>query len=301
MTTKRAVVVGVNDYSVQGYNNLRFCVADAAAMYHMLVDAFSFAPQDIYYLTDGAATSTQIRQALRYCVTQSQPGDVICFYYSGHGARTPHPAVPTQMFETIIPFSGQHISDHEIYCLADSLNPSAVNFTIILDSCHSGGMHDESEIARRARSPQFSADLTQRLSQCRTLLPCGICLPPANRSVMDNNIRSVTARHAGVVVEEDSTRRLVQQAKSTLIAASSAAQVAMETEAVGHGLLTKSFLDLVNASNFSVDHNALIDSLTTSVAALMTKHFAGQQQTPQLRGQANRMGENFLEGWRDSR
>lgn len=301
MTTKRAVIVGVNDYSVQGYNSLRFCVADAAAMYHMLVDAFGFAPQDIFYLTDSAATSTRIRQALRYCVTQSQPGDVICFYYSGHGGRTPHPVVPTQMFETIIPFSGQHISDHEIYALADALEPSFANFTIILDSCHSGGMHDESEIARRARSPQFSADLLQRLGQCRTLLPCGICLPPANRSVLDNNIRSVTTRNAGVVVEEDSTRRLVQQAKSTLISASSAAQVAMETEAVGHGLLTKSFLDLVNASNFSVDHHGLIDSLTTSVAALMTQHFPGQQQTPQLRGQANRMEETFLDGWRDSR
>jgi hypothetical protein len=301
MTTKRAVIVGVNDYSVQGYNSLRFCVADAAAMYHMLVDAFGFAPQDIFYLTDGAATSTRIRHALRYCETQSEPGDVICFYYSGHGARVPHPVVPTQMFETIIPFSGQHISDHEIHSLADSLDPSVANFTIILDSCHSGGMHDESEIARRARSPQFSAELIQRLSQCRTLLPCGICLPPANRSVMDNNIRSVATRNTGVVVEEDNTRRLVQQAKSTLIAASSAAEVAMETEILGHGLLTKSFLDLVNASNFSVDHHHLIDSLTTSVAALMTRHFPGQRQTPQLRGQANRMEQNFLEGWRDSR
>jgi hypothetical protein len=111
----------------------------------------------------------------------------------------------------------------------------------------------------------------------------------------------VTTRNTGVVVEEDNTRRLVRQAKSTLIAASSAAQVAMETEAIGHGLLTKSFLDLVNASNFSIDHHGLIDSLTTSVAALMTRHFPGQQQTPQLRGQANRMEETFLDGWRDSR
>jgi hypothetical protein len=119
--------------------------------------------------------------------------------------------------------------------------------------------------------------------------------------VLDNNIRSVTTRNTGVVVEEDNTRRLVRQAKSTLIAASSAAEVAMETEILGHGLLTKSFLDLVNASNFSVDHHHLIDSLTTSVAALMTRHFPGQRQTPQLRGQANRMEQNFLEGWRDSR
>lgn len=299
--TKRAVVVGVNDYSVQGYNNLRYCVADAAAVYHMLRDAFLFEPQDMFYLTDANATSSRIRQALRYILTQSQPGDVACFYYSGHGGRSPHPADATQMFETIIPFSGQHISDHELFSAADALEQSVVNFTIILDSCHAGGMHEETERARRARSPRFSAELIARLALCRTLLPCGICLPPASRQVLAGNITSVNARNAGVVVEEDAARRLVQQAKSTLIAASTAAQTAQEHEALSHGLLTKAFLDLVNASNFGIEHHGLIDELTARVSAMMTQHFPGESQSPQLRGQQNRMTEDFLAGWNDSR
>ncbi len=299
--TKRAVIVGVNDYSVQGYNDLRFCIADAASIYHMLRDAFGFDPQDMFYLVDSAATSSRIRQALRYCLTQSQPGDVVCFYYSGHGGRTANPADATQMFETIIPYSGQHISDHEIYALADTLEQSVVNFTMILDSCHAGGMHDESERARRARSPQFSADLIRQLTQCRTLFPCGICLAPANRSSLTGNIRNVSARNSGVVVEEDSNRRLVQLAKSTLIAGSSAAETSQEHEAVGHGLLTKAFLEIVNSSNFTIEHHGLIDDLDRRVRALMNAHFPGESQTPQLRGQANRMEEDFLMGWRDCR
>jgi hypothetical protein len=299
--TKRAVIVGVNDYSVQGYNNLRYCVADAAAAYHLLRDAFLFEPQDMYYLTDANATSSRIRQTLRYVLTQSQPGDVVCFYYSGHGGRTPHPGDPSQMFETIIPFSGQHISDHELFLAADTLESSVANFTIILDSCHAGGMHDESEMARRARSPQFSPDLVARLAQCRTLVPCGICLPPGSRDVLAGNVVSATARNAGVVVEEDANRRLVQQAKSTMIAASTAAQTAMEHETISHGLLTKAFLDLVNASNFGIDHHKLIDELNTRVSAMMTKLFTGKSQTPQLRGQQNRMTEDFLQSWKDSR
>ena len=299
--TKRAVIVGVNDYSVQGYNDLQFCVPDAASIYHMLRDAFSFDPHDMFYLADSQATSSRIRQCLRYCLTQSQPGDVVCFYYAGHGARTANPGDPTQMFETIIPYSGQHISDHEIFSLADSLEQSVVNFTLILDSCHSGGMHDESERARRSRSPQFSADLVRQLAQCRTLFPCGICLPPANRSVLNGNIRNATARNTGVVVEEDTTRRLVQQSKSTLIAASSAAQTSQEHESVGHGFLTKSFIDLVNSSNFSIDHHDLIDNLARRVGTFMSSHFPGESQTPQLRGQANRMQAEFLTGWNDSR
>jgi hypothetical protein len=299
--TKRAVIVGVNDYSVQGYNNLRFCVADAASMYHLLRDAFGFDPQDMFYLTDARATSSRIRQALRYCVSQSQPGDVICFYYSGHGGRTPHPSNPAQMFETIIPYSGQHISDHELFSLADTLEHSVANFTMILDSCHSGGMHDEAERARRARSPAFSAELVQALTQCRTMVPCGICLPPAQRNALDGNIRRVTARNAGVVVDEDTSRRLVQNAKSTLIAASSAAQVAMEHETIGHGLLTKSFLDLIDTCPYTITYDTLITELTSKVNALMTTHFPGETQTPQLRGQANRMEDDFLNGWRDCR
>lgn len=299
--TKRAVIVGVNDYSVQGYNNLRYCVADAAAVYHMLRDAFGFNPQDMFYLVDAQATSSRIRQSLRYVLTQSQPGDVVCFYYSGHGARLPHPAQPTQMFETIIPYAGQHISDHEIFATADTLDQSVVNFTVVLDSCHAGGMHDESERAARARSPVFSPTLLQQLTQCRTLLPCGICLPPAQRQVLQGNVQGATAQHAGVVVVEDAARRLVQQAKSTLIAACSAAQTAQEHPAIGHGLLTQALLNTVNSSNFVIDHHNLLDALTMKVGALMTQHFAGEAQTPQLRGQLNRMEEDFLLGWRDCR
>lgn len=299
--TKRAVIVGVNDYSVQGANSLRYCVPDAAAFYHLLRDAFLFDPQNMFYLVDSNATSEQIRQTLRYVLAQSQPGDVVCFYYSGHGARRAHPGNPTQMYETIIPYSGQHISDHEIYLAAEALEPSWVNFTIILDSCHSGGMHNESERASRVRSPVFSQALIDQLTQCRSFFPCGICLPPSSRDALANNIQTVQARNAGVVVVEDVNRRLVRQSKSTLIAASSAAETAQEHPAIGHGLLTKGFLDMVNASNFQINHHNLIDDLTNRVSSLMAQHFPGESQTPQLRGQENRMQESFLEGWRDSR
>ncbi|MDH5346282.1 MAG: caspase family protein [Nitrospira sp.] len=299
--TKRAVIVGVNDYSVQGFNSLRFCIRDAESVYYLLRDAFLFDPKDMFYLVDASAASSVIRQALRYVLTISQPGDVVCFYYSGHGGRKPHPSNPSQMFETIIPYSGQFISDHEIFAAADSLQPSFVNFTVILDSCHSGGMHDESENAKLVRSPTFSPELLQQLMQCTTLFPCGICLPPQSRQILANNITRVSPRNTGVVVEEDTNRRLVKESKSTLIAASSAAETAQEHSAIGHGLLTKSFLDLVNASNFQIDHQSLIDELTKRVGALMTKHFPGKTQSPQLRGQENRMEESFLEGWHDSR
>lgn len=162
-------------------------------------------------------------------------------------------------------------------------------------------MHDESESAKLVRSPAFSPELQQQLMQCTTLFPCGICLPPRSRQVLTNNITRVSSQNTGVVVEEDTNRRLLKESKSTLIAASSAAETAQEHPAIKHGLLTKSLLDLVNASNFQIDHRSLIDELTTRVRAMMTQHFPGKTQSPQLRGQENRMEEGFLQGWRDSR
>lgn len=301
--TKRAVVVGVNDYSVQGANSLRYCVPDARAMYHMLIDAFGFEPSQVYCYTDATATSENIRRALRYVLVSGEPGDVACFYYSGHGARLPHPTRAGEFYETIIPYSGQWITDHEIFVAAESLQPSVVNFTVILDSCHSGGMHDESEKARSIRSPVFSAELIQQiLTTLRTLVPIGICIPPSAITALANNITNVRNGSGGPIdLDEDPNRILVQQAKSTLIAGCKADEFSMEQSTLRHGLLTQSFIDIVNASNFTIDHRTLIDRLIACVRAYMQRFFPGDTQTPQLRGQMNRMEEDFLLGWRDCR
>jgi hypothetical protein len=139
------------------------------------------------------------------------------------------------------------------------------------------------------------------LTQCKTFLPCGISVPIGDRLALLNNITQATQVAQGVVLQEAADRRLIKQAHSTLIAASSPAQTAQEHESVGHGLLTKAWLDLVNASNFMINHTDLIQELGKRVTALMATHFPGASQTPQLRGQMNRMEEDFLAGWRDSR
>ena len=61
--TKRAVIVGVDDYSIQGVGSLSMCVRDARAFYHLLVDAFLFEPANILTYLDLAADSTTILRA----------------------------------------------------------------------------------------------------------------------------------------------------------------------------------------------------------------------------------------------
>jgi hypothetical protein len=296
--TKRAVVVGINDYTTQfpdGSSNLAGCVNDAQSAYHLLVDAFGFDPSQTYYYEDAAASRTTILQALRYVVSVAEPGDVACFFYAGHGARLPSdPANPAtnKYYEAIVPASGDWITDWEINDIAAGLQPSTVNFTVILDSCNSGGFH-ESAPDSRTRTVDFSPSLVEAMvANMSTVIPCGVCLP-ADSTVMNNNVSLVKGNGNGVVCAVDDNKSLVPQSKSTVVAACRYDEVDIETG--GHGALTQGLLDIVNASNFSITYTDLIDELRTKVQS------HNLTQTPTLLGQENRVIEEFLAPWHDSR
>jgi hypothetical protein len=301
--TKRAVIVGVNDYSVQGINSLAMCVRDARAFYHLLIDAFLFEAENIYTYLDLAADSAVILQALRACVVMSEPGDTICFYYSGHGSRLPHPRNPGQFYETIIPARGRWISDHELFLVADQLQPSFVNFTCVFDSCHSGGMSLEAQ----ARTPPMEQTLVQRIvAEMTSLIPCGSLLSPEDRFVCDNNVTNVRLEAGRVDLDPGPNYTTIEKAKTTVISGCRFDELSYEgpaSSAVKNGLMTKSLIDLVNASNFQIDHRSLCDELNTRVAAYVAQLFPGSGivQQPQVLGQHNRLEEGFLQGFIDSR
>lgn len=313
---KRAVVVGINDYSVldpTGRTNLGSCVNDANEIAHMLIDAFGFDPSQVYCYTNRAASSSNIMRALAYVLQQSEAGDVVCFYYSGHGGRWPanrnQAGDVDKYYEAIVPASGAPITDFDIFRLADSLQPSFVNFNVILDSCHSGGMHDVDSILK-ARSIRYGRELIDAIIRAmRTLIPCGVCIPP-NSTVMANNVNNVEATSDGRIdLDEDPNKTLVQFSKSTLLAGCKYSELSWEVGgaggAPGHGLLTQSMLELVNASNFSITYHDLLTELQSRVSqkitSLIVPHHPGTTQTPQLMGQMNRMEEGFLAPWNSSR
>jgi Caspase domain len=261
-------------------------------MYHLLIEAFGFDPNEIWLYTDQSARSTHIQSALRHMLVQSQPGDVACFYYAGHGDLIS--GSDGKHYESIVPASGAPIADDLLHWLAAGLQQSVVNFTVILDSCHSGGMQNESEPGVTVRSNRLSDAHIETLRQTvRTRVPCGICLPPEATDV-NNNVSNVRSSGVGgVCMDEDPDKIFVPLAKSTLIAACRFSETAGET--VKHGYLTQSFINIVNKSGFQINHGDLLDQLRSQVHTLTVN------QTPQLRGQQNRMAQPFLEAWNNSR
>lgn len=291
--TKRAVVIGINDYSVQGFDPLHGCVRDAQAMYHVLVDAFGFDPAQVYLYTDRLASSSTILRGLNYIVSSSEPGDVACLYYAGHGGL--HPArEPGVFYQTLIPHSGRFITDWDLWQAAAQLEPSRVNFTVILDCCHSGGMIDSSEPVGSVRTIALGQEFLQRLvATMQTVIPVGVSA--SDWSTWSNNVHHVAqAPPATVCYTEAANREFSAQAKATLLAAARWDEYAGESN--DHGFLTKAILQVVNASNFTVTHSEFHSRLTSIVHEL-----ANHEQHPVLRGQANRMNDAFLRGFQDSR
>lgn len=311
---KRYLVVGINDYTgidSSGTSNLYGCVADARSMSDLLLTSFGFDADESVMLLDQQASSGAIRSELQALLQKSEPGDVACFYYAGHGARVP--AVPGQgdcdtFYETIVPASGPALADRDLFRLADSLEPSRVNFTVILDSCHSGGMDQETDAGFKCRTLRASQELLCQIEDyARTLVPCGI-LVPADSEVCAGNVTPIPMAARGHChISEDPDKVFVDLAKTTLVAGCKFDEVSNEIN--GHGLLTQAFLNVVNASgDFQITHGELLDQLRASVRQDFETQIlptltngAPRAQTPQLRGQRNRMGEGFLQPWTDSR
>ncbi|MDB9526377.1 caspase family protein [Oscillatoria sp. CS-180] len=151
---KLALLVGINEYPQDGlFAPLYGCVNDVEMQYQLLVHRFGFNPNDIVKLTDQQATRDAILTTFEeHLIKQAQPGDVVVFHFSGHGSRVvdPDQDFPDGLNSTLVPVdsplpagfprSGGAVDDitgHTIFLLGSAIPTE--NFTMVLDSCHSGG------------------------------------------------------------------------------------------------------------------------------------------------------------------
>ncbi|KAK1591716.1 hypothetical protein Q3G72_012300 [Acer saccharum] len=149
---RRAVLVGCNYPNTK--NELHGCINDVVAMKEVLIKRFGFEPSGIELLTDDALgpagsslvmpTGANIKAALKRMVDGAEAGDVLFFHYSGHGTRIPSmkPGRPFRQDEAIVPTDFNLITDLDFRQLVNRL-PKGTSFTILSDSCHSGGLIDK--------------------------------------------------------------------------------------------------------------------------------------------------------------
>ncbi|KAI5579164.1 hypothetical protein BDE02_08G072600 [Populus trichocarpa] len=148
--TKKAVLIGCNYPGTKA--ELKGCVNDVKRMCRCLVDRYGFYEDNITILIDTddsytLPTGKNVRKALNDLVLSSEPGDFLFVHYSGHGTRLPAETGEeddTGYDECIVPCDMNLITDDDFRDLVDQV-PEGCRITIVSDSCHSGGLIDETK------------------------------------------------------------------------------------------------------------------------------------------------------------
>jgi len=161
--TRRALLIGINHYERFAPPGVQLeagvgpsgrdlitqpldgSVNDAEAMRDLLRDRFNFDLAHIRLLEDTAATREHVIGAIQQLVADAQPGDVVVFYYAGHGSqRVNSGSKPTGYDQTIVPADANtgvfDVRNKELARLFGPLLQKGVTLTLIFDSCHSGAI-----------------------------------------------------------------------------------------------------------------------------------------------------------------
>lgn len=147
---KKALLVGINYPGTSA--ELRGCINDVHRMAQVLTQMYGFPAAQtgaMMILTDDQQnpqyrpTRMNILRGLQWLAQGAQPGDVLFFHYSGHGAQQEDPSYSEEdgYDETICPEDFQRagmIVDDEIFDALVAPLPSGVKLTAVMDCCHSG-------------------------------------------------------------------------------------------------------------------------------------------------------------------
>lgn len=150
-----AVIIGVSKYQDSRIPSLRYASADANSFYDWIIspEGGKYSPSNVTLLTDKDATFDNIRSSLFSWLKQPIAEDIVTIYFAGHGSPS-SPDDPENLF--FLPYdtkyddietTGFPMWDIEI-ALKKFIKSERV--VVIADACHSGGVGNSFDIARRS-------------------------------------------------------------------------------------------------------------------------------------------------------
>lgn len=281
---RKALLVGINDYAPVGAGgpDLRGCVNDVRDMAGTLnaLAIVPAVPAAMRILTDARATRANILAGLKWLVTGAKKGDVLVFYYSGHGSQVVDLSGDDvdHKDETICPHdfaSAGMIKDDDLRAIFSTL-PAGVNLDVFLDSCHSGtGTRD---LLLQASAPEELA-VTARYVE-----------PPLDYGFFIETKPELTTR--GLLKPAAGERQLVivPGLNHVLWAGCRDNQTSGEAAIGGvvRGIFTYAFCKTLRAAGPTITR-ARLDAL---VSAYVKK--LGFSQVPQLEGTLTSLGEKVF-------
>jgi hypothetical protein len=154
---RRALLIGIDEYTAStlpvvgpkqhsGWPDLQGSANDVRILAEMLVLRYGFARKNIVTLTNQQATRDAILRSIeQHLIRPARKGDVVFYYFAGHGAQVPNAASdePDRLDESIVPADSRRgaadIRDKELRPLFNRILDRGAYLTLLLDHCHSGG------------------------------------------------------------------------------------------------------------------------------------------------------------------
>jgi len=155
--TRRALLIGIDDYTAstlpaagpkqhRGWPDLQGAANDVRILGELLVLRYGFERKDIVTLTNQQATREAILRSIeQHLVRPARKGDVVFYYFAGHGSQVPNAASdePDRLDESIVPADSRRgaadIRDKELRPFFNRILDRGAYLTLLLDHCHSGG------------------------------------------------------------------------------------------------------------------------------------------------------------------
>ena len=265
---KRALLIGINKYQMDGAD-LRGCVNDVEDLAAALTEFHGFEKGNITKLLDGAATQKAMLAGIKKLVKDSKKGDIVVLHYSGHGSHVPddNGEESDGRDETLCPTDldwDDPFRDDWLRKEFDRLK-DGVNFTVIMDCCHSG-------TNTRAILPP-DAPIKPRYLPSPWSLKAAESGRSGPRKVSSELRRSSRgARKGRDIVKAELPEVLITGCRDTQTSADAFINNRY------NGALTFSLVDAIRKSKGKLTYNELHDR---AAATLKTRQF---DQVPQLEG-----------------
>lgn len=140
---KKALLIGIN--YIGSNIELKGCINDVNKMKDLLISSYNYSENNIKCLTD-YTTDKPIKDTIinefENLIYNSKPDDILCFYYSGHGARIKdtNNDEKSGFDDALYTLDTQFILDDDILTILSKLQ--GAHISLFFDCCHSGTMCD---------------------------------------------------------------------------------------------------------------------------------------------------------------
>lgn len=181
-----AVIIGISQYKDSRVPSLRYAEADCLSFHKWLTSPSGgkYAPVNVKLLLGKEATGRNIRSALFQWLKQAIEEDMVTIFFAGHGSPE-SPDAPENLY--LLPYDVEYenipSTAFPMWDIETALKRHIIakRVVVIADACHSGGVGESFDVARRTVRGMKVAPVNTELEKLSSVQE-GVCVITASGS-----------------------------------------------------------------------------------------------------------------------